>query len=366
MELKKQQQSEHASEPRCGDTCNLVSYGTAPTVAFGIINAVKDGWATVNVSTQDIQNEMALLPLRPGDTARVSFKALVKGKPDNIFFKIEWCMDALHVTTTREQLAKEFLEDSMDLDLASAIDSTTGGIAPAGSPDLDSILEDRAGEDEAAEPTIGEARPAMDEDTPLEELEALKRAFWYGDRDYKRQTVLLDALHAMKRVTDTLGHYNSLKPIFCSRLRDVIFCINDEDIATVWADLRERKWTDKEIEAKYRHNYSYFVGKSRRSIDGPKELAAKFDRLIQIFEPTAEEPGRGWCTDSGTYLIFKKRTLDAISNLRGHILNGCLSDPEDFNMYYNIGKVTSGRSDYRTFRGTSQLEGYHHHLRQVP
>jgi hypothetical protein len=112
MELKKLQQSEHASKPQCGDTCNLVSYGTAPTVASGIINAVKEGWATVNVSTQDIQNEMALLPLRPGDTARVSFKALAKGKPDNIFFKIEWCMDALHVTKLTCMSRKE-MEQTM-------------------------------------------------------------------------------------------------------------------------------------------------------------------------------------------------------------------------------------------------------------
>jgi hypothetical protein len=228
------------------------------------------------------------------------------------------------------------------------------------SPDLGSIPEGRGAEDEGTEPTL-----TMDEDTPLEELEALKRAFWYGDRDYKRQTVLLDALHAMKRLTDTLGHYNSLKPIFCYRLRDVIFCINDDDIASVLADLRERNWTDEEIEAKYRHNYSYFVGKSRRAIDGPKELAAKFDRLIQMFEPTETEPSRGWCTDAGAYLIFKKRSLDAILNLRQHILNGCLSDPEGFNMYYNIGKVADGKYDYRTFRGTSQLESYHHHLRRV-
>ena len=199
----------------------------------GTIAAVNDGWATVNVSTQDVQNEMALLPLRPGDTTRVSFKALAKGKPSNRFFKIEWRMDALYVTKTPEQIGKEFFDDTMASDLATAIDSMSDGSAPSlESSGLSSTPEGRAGEDEDTEPT-----PTMNEDTSLEELEALKRAFWYGNRDYKRQTVLLDALHAMKRVTDTLGHYNSLKPIFCSRLRDVIFCINDEDIATVWADL---------------------------------------------------------------------------------------------------------------------------------
>ena len=37
------------------------------------------------------------------------------------------------------------------------------------------------------------------------------------------------------------------------------------------------------------------------------------------------------------------------------------SDPENMDLYYNIGSASS--PEYRTFRGTSQLEGYHHHLR---
>ena len=33
------------------------------------------------------------------------------------------------------------------------------------------------------------------------------------------------------------------------------------------------------------------------------------------------------------------------------------SDPENMDLYYNIGSASS--PEYRTFRGTSQLEGYH-------
>ena len=70
-------------------------------------------------------------------------------------------------------------------------------------------------------------------------------AFWpteahpEGDEEFPRQRVLLDSLHAMKRLTDTLSMSHSLRPVFCSRLRDMLFCIDDTDVARIKKQLKD-------------------------------------------------------------------------------------------------------------------------------
>ena len=161
-------------------------------------------------------------------------------------------------------------------------------------------------------------------------------AFWptdahpEGDEEFPRQRVLLDSLHAMKRLTDTLSMSHSLRPVFCSRLRDMLFCIDDTDVARIKKQLKEdRGMTDLQINELYRHRYRFFVSKSKRKILGPEVLLRNFDELIEIYSQDDADKNIGFCPDSGCYLFQKKRTVEAINNLRVHIQKGCLSELDE-------------------------------------
>ena len=57
-----------------------------------------------------------------------------------------------------------------------------------------------------------------------------EEAFWDAARSHPKQQVLLDILHAMKRIRDTLPAQHTLRHRFMGRLRDLIFIIDDGDI----------------------------------------------------------------------------------------------------------------------------------------
>ena len=72
------------------------------------------------------------------------------------------------------------------------------------------------------------------------------------------------------------------------------------------------------------------------------------------------------CEDAATgKQLFTPKTWRVFRSTIEHIRKGCVSDHPDLN-YYFLSKVTKdGRRVYHSIRGTSQLEGYHHHLREL-
>lgn len=63
--------------------------------------------------------------------------------------------------------------------------------------------------------------------------------------------------------------------------------------------------------------------------------------------------------------LFTPKTWRVYKTTLSHIRKGCLSDRLDTNYYYELGTTKDGYPRYRCNRGTSPLEGYHHHLRLI-
>ena len=95
-----------------------------------------------------------------------------------------------------------------------------------------------------------------------------------------------------------------------------------------------------------------------RNIATPVAAVEAVDEIIRQFN------GRSHA-DMGELLT--PRTLAAWSNLRQHILKGCLCDPVDVNIHAIEGKRRIGNNVFhqiRTLRGSSALERFHAHQKR--
>jgi hypothetical protein len=64
--------------------------------------------------------------------------------------------------------------------------------------------------------------------------------------------------------------------------------------------------------------------------------------------------------------LFSKETSNQVKNLRRHIINNCLSDPEGISFYYSTGRKDKDDVPvYHCVRGTSSLEAYHKGLHMM-
>ena len=191
---------------------------------------------------------------------------------------------------------------------------------------------------------------------------AWEEAFWDASRTHPKQQVLLDILHAMKRIRDTLPAQHTLKHRFMGRLRDLIFIIDAGDVQKQMEVLMKDGWSKDQVEDLYISNYHYFVMRARRSVPKPQDLLPGFQKLQESYTPTAEHPLRGFCPHTKLYLLGKQSTQDKLRTLQEHISNGCMSDPHGVALYVNVG--TAGRPKWHCMRGTSALEGFHAHIRR--
>ena len=319
--------------------CMLLCRGLKTTLSTGLVLSIDGATAiaTVRVSRTEITCPAAKLLISApvaGGTPATSFRELI-GSSAAPHFDISW---------------------------------ETACIIPLPSSTANASAETVTGP--RSSPRHGGAAPLASDDTVTAEEEAMFLSyekmitkFWDADPDFPKQRVLLDAFHGMYRIMKTIDQSNSLRETYCSRLRDTIFAISDADIAGIKARLKGRGWSDAEIETLYKRKYSYFVRNVRRKIPKPQSLLIAFDELHRVFNEDTDNAAVGYCTATNTYVLGKKLTQDAITSLRGHIALGCLSDPDDYEMYYNIG--TDAVPDLRCFRGTNSLEGLHFHLRRM-
>lgn len=65
--------------------------------------------------------------------------------------------------------------------------------------------------------------------------------------------------------------------------------------------------------------------------------------------------------------FFTPRMEKAVKNLREHLANGCLSDPDPRKvpLYQVSGKTRDGLDKLRSMRGTNRVESYHTPLRRL-
>ena len=64
-------------------------------------------------------------------------------------------------------------------------------------------------------------------------------------------------------------------------------------------------------------------------------------------------------------LFFTNRLKKALANVRVHLHNGCLSDPDprDVQLFFWAGHTANGVDRFRCARGTSNMENYHKPVR---
>ena len=98
----------------------------------------------------------------------------------------------------------------------------------------------------------------------------------------------------------------------------------------------------------------------RYTIPPPSVLAERVQNVISTAEKFV-------CADNKT-LLFKQHGPNAMATVHAnqmiHINNGCCSDPPGVTLHYIV-KETNGLPTYHCVRSSSQLEGFHYHLRRL-
>lgn len=112
--------------------------------------------------------------------------------------------------------------------------------------------------------------------------------------------------------------------------------------------LRARGFTTEQVQQVKEKNWAFFLKRCRRLVPPPRELLARFDKVIEEF---------GNCIDNDSReVLLRPKSRKAVRLLRKHIEAGCLSDPDGVAMYYVIGKTKDGLVNYRCVRGTNDVE----------
>ena len=175
--------------------------------------------------------------------------------------------------------------------------------------------------------------------------------------------VLLDPFHLMKRYTDRMG--SSVDPVakICTMMfRDALFVNDKGDEEAVRQYLLSRGMTEEDVQ---HVGHTFFVKLCRRAIPPPRRLAARLQAVYDLFQKAVMANGKQ---------LFKGRQglkssmEEEHKCIMRHVLSGCVSDHPNVPLYCQLG-TASGAEDsslprHRCFRGSSQLEGIHRHLRR--
>jgi len=175
-----------------------------------------------------------------------------------------------------------------------------------------------------------------------------------GSRVWPGCAIRLDAMHAIRRLTETTaGTQHIWHGEFCRRISDAMFKRDPillKRLREAWAQHGPAGNVPKNILMQY-------VPRIIR--DGPK-IAEEISRVIQDFNSRMHSE-QGALINSGT--------LDAWAKLQPHVTKGCVCDPDGIDMYccdeskpLQLGEHTFYR--LRVLRGTSPLENFHCHQKQ--
>lgn len=95
-------------------------------------------------------------------------------------------------------------------------------------------------------------------------------------------------------------------------------------------------------------NWTYFLRNCRRLVPEPKRLLERFNSVIELFWDVVD-------ANSGEKLL-RPKAMKAVDQLRKHIQDGWLSDPEGVPLYYTTGLNAAGITTRRYVRGTNCTE----------
>jgi len=163
--------------------------------------------------------------------------------------------------------------------------------------------------------------------------------------------VRLDGMHAIMRLahtTTSTQHPKHRK--FCAMLSKAVYEADNEvlqRLAQAWARDHGGGPLPASIERKY----------VPRSIRDPQAIVTAVDSILQELQKAAD-----------TFApLLTNASRSAWSNLKVHVLKGCLCDPPGVNMHASANAVIIGGECFhtmRSLRGTSLVEGLHAHQKQ--
>jgi hypothetical protein len=168
--------------------------------------------------------------------------------------------------------------------------------------------------------------------------------------------LLLDATHAMARVTDVVPKKHPAAREFCQALSQAIFHQNPEDVAKVKAALSARS-PPHSYEAVLAANPNWISQRIRRTIPQPDVLCA---RLVEVQE-TYSQPQ--FIVDD--IKLLNDKVASEFDKLLLHCRRGCLSDIPGIPLLFNVRTDSEGLAVYRHIRGNSRLESSHQKFNNV-
>ena len=192
--------------------------------------------------------------------------------------------------------------------------------------------------------------PPVTDETFIERLNKERK------RGFLCTRVKVDCFHWMQRYGRSMKKRHALFGIFHGCLRDAIFLLNPDDVATRKAMLVAKEKVKSNEEAE-RIPKSYFTkrGRARRLILSRLELAVRVQAVFELFVGLTDMDGE---------LLITEKTHETHRKCMEHIWRGCLSDIPGLQMYREqMRNGKDGMGSFITIRGTSHLEGYHRWLK---
>ena len=201
---------------------------------------------------------------------------------------------------------------------------------------------------------LDEEEDAVDNSEGDESLTNRSKDDYIPNLHWNLVKVKLDALHAMMRVEKRLHKSHGLYSTFLARFRDALFMPDPIEIRALKSALLIEGKTQSEVDELYEINYSWFLRRVTRTIPEPKVLLEHLKLLektyARILDHKSNEP------------LFSKAVWGEWNNLKKHAAYGCLSDDNTVSLYIERRKANKL---LHCVRGTSALEGYHKHVRQL-
>ena len=172
--------------------------------------------------------------------------------------------------------------------------------------------------------------------------------------------VLVDILHIFLRYeAGCTSKADPLFGLFMHHMMNAIFKDNEHDlsIAKTWL-AKVRGFTPEQIS---RVSPQWFRRHVRRVVPEPKELAERVAAVYAEYQDKLKADGDIFFRQgNGEHAMHVVH-----AGVMKHILSGCLSDPPGVNLYYCVHETKDGLPTFRCVRSSSQLEGFHFHLRRI-
>jgi len=186
---------------------------------------------------------------------------------------------------------------------------------------------------------------------------------------FERNGVKGDPFHFLKRLFDTWKKNHGFNKEARGLVRDAILIPNPEQVKALLPVLaskleseKGKKWSGDrtksmdEAQKRLVCPSSKMVSHIDRFIPSPEILEQRFTSVVKFIANIKD--------NKTTEPLFSKESWKVYHQFLKHIRKGCVSDEANTNYYYFMTKP-SGRQVLHCCRGTSQLEGFHRHLRDI-